>query len=371
MPTHAALLTPRGTGAIAVIALRGPDALSITRQLAPTLPASLAFPTTRRANLRHNNQPLDDALLLLRSPADIEFHIHGGIAVIDLTFAALTNCGATQIAPEDFPATAPPSSWLLRAQTPRALRLLANQHPSKLHDWANQQKNATHPWQIQAAAQHLLATTAIADRLFNPPTVILLGPPNSGKSTLLNALAGRTASSVSPLAGTTRDWVEARIPLGDPADPELVIRLIDTAGLHATTDPLESRAMEITQQLAANADAWLILNKAATPPDPTFLNSLDPFAQPPTIWLNTQIDRATLIPPTQVASNRYRTISLSAHTGAGLETLMTQLAELFEIPLITPDTFFPTDIHHRALLQKLAHTDDHPTINALLTKLTL
>ncbi|MFQ5493871.1 MAG: GTPase [Phycisphaerae bacterium] len=108
------------------------------------------------------------------------------------------------------------------------------------------------------ALEAMLARYASARRLIHGATVALVGPPNSGKSTLLNRLAGRTAAVVSPTPGTTRDWVTAPVTFdGVP------ITLVDTAGKGDTADPNETEAILRGVEAAGRADLSLILVDAS------------------------------------------------------------------------------------------------------------
>lgn len=94
--------------------------------------------------------------------------------------------------------------------------------------------------------------------------VAICGPPNSGKSTLLNALAGREQAIVSPHAGTTRDPIEVSLELGG-----LLVTLCDTAGIRDSDDPVEAIGIARARRAAANADltVWLTAPDDLTPPD--------------------------------------------------------------------------------------------------------
>jgi len=92
--------------------------------------------------------------------------------------------------------------------------------------------------------------------------VVLAGPPNAGKSTLLNALAGREAAITSPTAGTTRDLIEAPVAIGGTA-----FLLIDTAGLREGHEEIERIGVERAQAALAVADIILWLDSAALCPD--------------------------------------------------------------------------------------------------------
>ncbi len=94
-------------------------------------------------------------------------------------------------------------------------------------------------------------------------TVVIAGPPNAGKSTLINALARREAAIVSAIPGTTRDAIEVHLDLNG-----IPLTVIDTAGLRASEDPIEAIGMARTKARAASADLVLWLSEASAPVPP-------------------------------------------------------------------------------------------------------
>jgi tRNA modification GTPase len=99
-----------------------------------------------------------------------------------------------------------------------------------------------------------IAGARVAERIRDGFEVAIIGAPNAGKSTLLNALAGREAAITSEIAGTTRDVIEVRMDLGG-----LPVTLLDTAGLHRSDDPLEQKGMARALQRAERADLRVFL----------------------------------------------------------------------------------------------------------------
>ena len=105
-----------------------------------------------------------------------------------------------------------------------------------------------------------LAGAARGERLRDGLVVAIAGPPNAGKSTLLNRIARREAAIVSPLAGTTRDVIEVHLDLdGYP------VTLLDTAGIRDSDDPVEQEGVRRARERAAEADLVLWVVDAAEP----------------------------------------------------------------------------------------------------------
>ena len=133
--------------------------------------------------------------------------------------------------------------------------------------------------------------------------VALVGAPNAGKSSLLNALAAREVAIVSPGAGTTRDVLEARLSMEG-----YLVRLIDMAGLHESCDPVEREGMRRARAEAASADLCLLLTAPDAPPPPDIAG----------IAIRTKSD---------LGAAPGAGLAVSARTGEGLEALRRTVAE--------------------------------------------
>ena len=134
--------------------------------------------------------------------------------------------------------------------------------------------------------------------------VALVGAPNAGKSSLLNALAAREVAIVSPGAGTTRDVLEARLSMEG-----YLVRLIDMAGLHESSDPVEREGMRRARAEAASADLCLLLTAPDAPPPPDM----------PGLRVHTKSDLG--------AAPGGPGLAVSALTGEGLEALRGAIAK--------------------------------------------
>lgn len=115
---------------------------------------------------------------------------------------------------------------------------------------------------VAAELRQALGGFDMGERVRDGFAVVLAGPPNSGKSSLLNMLARREVAIVSPVAGTTRDAIEVRLDLGG-----LPVSLIDTAGLRESVDPIEVEGVRRARALVERADLVLSLRAIDSPPD--------------------------------------------------------------------------------------------------------
>ena len=253
-----------------------------------------------------NQQPIDDALVLwFPAPASAtgedlaEFHVHGGRAVLAALFAALSAFENVRAAePGEFTRRAFENGKLdlteaeglddlIHADTDRqrrqALRQLKGLLGDKARDWRAQiieasalieagidfSDEADVPAELIAPAlarieallgeiEEVLAAQGRSERLREGLVVAIAGPPNVGKSTLINQLARREVAIVSPHAGTTRDIIEVQLDLdGYP------VTVIDTAGIRKTDDPVEQEGVRRARSRAAEADLVLWMVDAA------------------------------------------------------------------------------------------------------------
>jgi tRNA modification GTPase len=153
---------------------------------------------------------------------------------------------------------------LARAKTERAVRFLCQQRrrlASTLTEAASCCDSS--PATARASLESMVAGFEMAQRMLDGTTVVLLGPPNSGKSTLFNQLVGRSAVIVSSQAGTTRDWVAESIELAG-----VPVMLVDTAGLSETPDLSERRAVEAGCGIGKTADLCLLVFDGSRPVPP-------------------------------------------------------------------------------------------------------
>jgi tRNA modification GTPase len=258
------VLTPRGTGAVSIILIRR-DAAAVLAEL--TGRADWPVGAARLADLGG-----EDRGLAVRLDEDSAWLMpHGGPAVTaavlrvaraaaeDADAAVALAPGGTDRDPRWPEAADAVEAAMLdvmsHAASPLALDLLAAQ-PARWRAFVA----AGDRWTEADAAR-----SRRLDRLLAPPTVVLAGPPNIGKSTLANALAGRTVAITADEPGTTRDAPSVALDLAG-----LVVTWHDAPGLRATDDPLERAAIERATARLADADLLLAAADAGSqwPPLP-------------------------------------------------------------------------------------------------------
>jgi tRNA modification GTPase len=302
-----ALSSGRPPSAIAIVRISGPQAGAALTSLAGKIP--LPRMATRVLLRGSGRGPIDDAVVLwFPGPASAtgedvaEFHVHGGRAVLAALFTALSRIEHVRAAePGEFTRRAFENGKLdlteaeglddlIHADTDRqrrqALRQLKGLLGDRARDWRARIIEASAlieagidfsdegdvPAELMAPAlagiktllaeiEEGLAGRGKGERLREGLVVAIAGPPNVGKSTLMNQLARREVAIVSPHAGTTRDVIEVQLDLdGYP------VTVIDTAGIRETDDPVEQEGVRRARARAADADLVLWLTDSEEGP---------------------------------------------------------------------------------------------------------
>lgn len=304
--TIVAPATPSGRGAIHVLRLSGPEATTVLR---PFL-AGLDLPAPGRHGLRSlvdpaTGQPLDQALVLtFQAPRSltgedvVELHLHGSPLLRQELLTLLTRAGVRLAEPGEFTlraflngkqdlTRAEAVHDLIEARSPQALRLAARQLHGGLAkaiatlldelldtatrleaelDFPDDVEPVPQEELVEALDRHVEAlalqgASLDAGRLWREGfRVVLVGPPNAGKSALFNALLGEDRAIVTAEAGTTRDYLEEPLP-----NCSLPIVLVDTAGLHDATSESEQAGVTRSLRQADAASLLLILEDTSCP----------------------------------------------------------------------------------------------------------
>jgi tRNA modification GTPase len=353
-----ALSSGRPPAGVAVVRLSGPGALAAGGALAGGLPEP------RRAGLRTLRDPagapLDRALVIaFPGPRSftgedvVELHVHGGPAVVAALLRVLGERPGLRLAePGEFSRRAFDNGRLDLSQAEGLADLIAAQTEAqrvqalaqaggKLRDrvegWraaivrlmaeaeadldfsdegdVSAARDAALLARLRGEIEAALARASVGERVRDGFAIAVVGEPNVGKSSLVNALAKRDVAIVSDVAGTTRDVIEVALDLcGVP------VTLIDTAGLRDSADPVEAEGIRRARLRAASAD--LVLHVVGAPP-------AEPLGQ---VVVN-RIDESGLAP-----GWRDGVLHVSARTGDGFEALEGWLADwaVRQIPLGEP-----------------------------------
>jgi tRNA modification GTPase len=370
--TIAALATPVGTAALAVVRASGPECAALAAALFG--PSPLPARRARHADYRDQSGQLLDDVVVTFFPAprsytgedSLEISCHGNPFIAQAILKDLLVRGCRAAEAGEFTrraflggrmdlSQAEAVMDLIHARSERALAAAQQQlrgslgrHLGELTealllvlarieayiDFPDEDLPAEDRRLVAAelasvlrGTSRLLATQHYGELLRAGIRTVILGEPNAGKSSLLNAVVGHERALVSAEPGTTRDFIEERIPLG----PHW-LRLIDTAGLNPNPAPLEKLGMAKTLERAAEADLFLWVLDATRP-----CPSLPPEVAARLTPANTVVllNKSDLVVPGGAAwcspappRTDLPVLAVSALTGAGLEALTVEVVRL-------------------------------------------
>jgi len=275
-PVRVALLTPPGRGALAVVGVAGPGSCELAdrrfqprggKPLAGRPDGSIAVGTWHSAE----GEPGEELVVVRRACDRLEVHCHGGLAAAEAVLASLTSPGSVRLAWPDWLAAAGADlieiearQALALAAGPRAARILARQLAGSLAAELDRIASLAAPFDRRVAADRLVRAARVGLRLTEPWRVVVAGPVNAGKSSLVNALAGHARSIVTPEPGTTRDLVTTRLVLGG-----WEVDLCDTAGERAAgaaVSATERAGIIRAAEARSRADLVVLASPAGGPP---------------------------------------------------------------------------------------------------------
>jgi tRNA modification GTPase len=379
-----AVASAPGRGAIALVRLSGPDAFSIAAKLVRLLPAEPRV--THLCDVCDGEEKLDQALVTLfpgpnsfTGEDTVEFSTHGGYLVPSTIVAALILAGARQATPGEFTRRAVLNGKLdilqaeaigdlIDASSHAMQRTALGQLDGGLSrrllslrsdliglealiaydvDFPEEDDGPVPRRKIDQAAEGiasaldaLISTGPAGEVIREGAVVVIAGPPNVGKSSLFNALLGKSRAIVTEIPGTTRDALEAVIDSG-----KWPLRLVDTAGLRETQDRIERLGIEVSQRYLASAHVVLACAEDSKSLKTT-IDLVGRSTRAPILAVRTKSDlvsqRNELVRDELTASQTV--IPVSAETGTGLQellgaidgTLDTQHGEILpDLPLLT------------------------------------
>jgi tRNA modification GTPase len=357
--TIAAVATPPGVGAVGIVRISGPLVPDIAAALLGRLPAPREALLAGFADA--DGETIDQGLALY-FPAPRSFtgeHVlelqgHGGPVVLDRLLGRVLALGARAARPGEFSeraflegkldlTRAEAIADLISSGTERQARLAARSlqgafarrvdalletltrlrvfleatldFPDEDLDPNLGPRIASELAAVAADLHQLLATAQRGERLRDGLLVVIAGPPNAGKSSLLNALSESDRAIVTPIPGTTRDLLHADLQIDG-----LPLRVVDTAGLRLSADPVEQEGVRRAREQIGNADLvlWVVDDAksdiATRPPE-----DLPPSV--PLIRVRNKIDVTGRPPGTCPGTEGMVDIACSAMTGAGLAAL--------------------------------------------------
>lgn len=354
--TIAAIATAPGRGGIGVIRVSGPRVPDIARALLGALPQPRC---ARYGSFREpSGNVLDRGLAIYFPPprsytgeAVLELQGHGGPVVLQEVLGACLDAGARLAEPGEFTrraflegridlAQAEAVADLIDAASRQAarsaIRSLSGEFSAAIEalrarlvelralteamlDFPEEELDALHRTDAEArlaaaqqALEEVLAKSRQGALLRGGVQVVLAGPPNVGKSSLLNRLAGQDRAIVTPIPGTTRDALREPVQIAG-----VPLTLVDTAGLRASVDEIERLGIERTRREIAAADVVVVVAEAGD--EPVVPDALDPATARLLVFNKLDLHPGFSAP--------LGALAVSAQSGAGLDRLRTAILE--------------------------------------------
>ncbi len=420
--TICAIATPIGEGGIGIVRVSGPHAIDLAAPLVRLrsdmrlhnvqshrlYPADVVAPNQERpasaeplqaTSAQHAESVLDEVLVVvMRKPRSytaedvVELHCHGGAVILQGILNELVRSGARLAEPGEFTKRAFLNGRLdlaqaeavletIRAKTDVGLKLAQRQLRGKVSeivralrtelvqvlveieagiDFAEEDIRFMEPDEVGSRVQVIrrqienMVSIGQAGRVLREgATVAIVGRPNVGKSSLLNALVHRERAIVTPIPGTTRDVLEEWVNFDG-----LAVRLLDTAGLRGTSDPIETEG--IRRALAAREDADLVLavvdgSETLTAEDTELLKSLAGRSSVIVISKSDLLPRLDdeLIADVCSSARAVAIQKVSAKTGQGLDALKASIRSSLVRPgLEASESALVTNARHLDALRK-------------------
>jgi tRNA modification GTPase len=346
-----ALASAKGRAGVSVIRVSGKNSIfSIEKLLKNTLPVDNKC---LRKIYDADDNIIDEVLILtfkekasFTGDETVEIHCHGSTAVVTYILQILSNIKNFRIAdPGEFTRRALENGNLdltqvegladlieseTEAQRRLAIRSMDGALSSKVQEWRKDLIRAVSlieatidfadediPTDVtpevlglinktQADIKSEIKGSFAAERIREGFEIAIVGPPNIGKSTLLNALAGRDAAITSDMAGTTRDVIEVKMDISGFA-----VTLLDTAGIRETTDKIEKIGVDRAKLRAKNADLRLFITHSGEPND---------------LKLNPEENDIVVIGKSDLL-NKPDILAISGKSGEGLDSLLEEISD--------------------------------------------
>lgn len=374
----ASVLTAKGTGAISCIQFTGSDSQKIIEKIfTPEAGSQLQLSpgTFAVGDIHDSGRVIDHILLGCESEDNFVINCHGNPIIVEMIMNLLQAGGAKPIIAEnmlfakfagncDNTIGAEAKLAQLKAVTFEGVKIIAAQPDRGLgrfaKEWLDNIDSINLP-RLNQDCRTILDRTKTAGLLINGCTVVITGPANSGKSTLLNCLSGRQKAIVADIAGTTRDWVSAKCKIAP-----VLVELFDTAGLDELTaekNEIERNAQKIARKMIEKSDAVLYVTDSTAKSAHSRLGRLKDKS---VLLLRNKCD---LLSDRQKAELPAGSIAISAKNADGIDNLCIALTELLKVKnfdMNTPVCFTDRQI---ALVTSLSWAKKPADAKRLITEL--
>lgn len=346
MDCFAAVMTDKGTGAIAAIQLFGDSAKAVLKKIFK--PTDAKPPTFRTGKIllgtiNDGSETIDQVVIGCEAAESFAVNCHGNPLIVEMIMELLRRCGAElvtaeQLLAKSLQAQQPVNTiaieaklMLPKAKTLAGAKIIANQVETglgkKVTEWLRD-INTLPLKHIKAQAGQILNNSVPARLIIAGCKSAIIGPPNTGKSTLLNCLSGRQKAIVTDIKGTTRDWVSAQCQI-----PPLALELFDTAGLDerlaaASKDTIAKAAQRKSLEILEQADLVLLVldnNQPASQLDKRLVKKI---AKKRVLTVVNKSDLSAVLDAADLPQVLADTVKISAKFATGIEHLAEKIRHI-------------------------------------------
>ncbi len=370
MDACTAVMTGPGAGAIATVQLFGPSASDVLGQVFASVGGGspeFVTGTILLGFIIDGNRRIDQVMVGCEGPETFAIHCHGNPLIVEEIVTLLNRHGVELVSPEQMLAEVisiqkPKDTIAIEAKlaltkvkTLEGARLITSQIKGGLskaiRHWLDQIESMSLD-DIKSQANKILHDSEKARLLISGCTIALIGPPNTGKSTLLNTLAGRDKAIVTDVKGTTRDWVHVEIHI-----PPLAVTLIDTAGLDtdlAESTNLDTEAQNKTTTILNQADLILLVLDASEPVNQLDNALLDKLTDKCVLTVLNKTDLTIQFDTTKLPARLGDPIRISAKQHQGIDTLVSAISQTLAVTDFNSNTLITFTDRQQVCLQQLA-----------------
>lgn len=383
MTTRAALMTGKGAAAISCIEVVGDSAASVVGNAVTvkdkrslTEPGKICL-----AKICEDKNTIDHAVVACESQNDIVINCHGNPIIVEMTMKLLREKGAQLVtdkellefknssALEDDKIKNEASCAHIESKTFEGAQIILSQTQRGLKQTAKKLLEENSIEKIKAECKKILKRSEAAHLIIHGANVMIVGAPNSGKSTLLNQLCGRTKAIVADIEGTTRDWVSATCKT-----EKLSMELFDTAGLDEALQnktELDKISQQKSIELFSKADIVVLLKDCSKKSNEDFdvkkIKSLVP-DNTKTICVYNKIDLSENFSP-KSNTDFDAEVCISAATGKNIDLLIEKIQQVADVENLNPNDAVCFTKRQKNIVRKILEQNSKEKIEKLILEL--
>ena len=387
MTAFAAVMTGKGTGAISTIQVFGDTAEAVIKKIFKPqgeIPATFQTGNILLGKIVDTQETVDEVVIGCEGPDSFAIHCHGNPLINEMIMQLLQQYDVTLLTADQLLTkilatqkhinTVALETRLTQpeAKTLEGTKIIANQIDAglskKIAEWLKEIE-AVSIDQIKADTERILKISRTAKLIINGCKAAIVGPPNTGKSTLLNCLAGRQKAIVTDIKGTTRDWVSARCKIGP-----LSIELTDTAGLDeelaaAPEGIVEKTSQQKSVEILKNADLVLLVLDSSQTIQQLDARLLDKIADKKVLTVLNKLDLPTRFDTDKLPKILANTVQISAKFETGIENLTREIQQLTGVADFDLHTAVCFTARQESLLKQLKNAESKQQVASIITEL--